>query len=364
MQYASMENGKTSLLGDDERAKPTILVTPLGGMVRNGTLVIGGMVIGGGLLSTLAYFMQPSAVSMASAPSCPSVHTSTPPRFLVSGVTPSSHQLLRGDCYLFSGSGILEDSYRRYGVERGWFDAAKYMRLSRQALGIAYMETCKKYPMSYCPAVEVTVEGGATMISWGNTTEGRDGGDEKIFAPLSQISDLGKIGPLPVTVCPYTPVAGLDDDWKCDGLAEARSTNPLEFKVNSWKTHFARDDIKRTLVERGYPLSLGLGEVSSHFHVPCDARRGCDKEKEVCEACPHERVYEGITCCITIERPMVSMKGASPGSAAQPRQPSQRHRPAVLLSVPSAAPTLSVPSTAPTLSVPSTAPTLSVLLVA
>ena len=39
-------------------------------------------------------------------------------RFVVDGVTPSSHQMLRGDCYVFAGSGILEDSYRRYGVER------------------------------------------------------------------------------------------------------------------------------------------------------------------------------------------------------------------------------------------------------
>lgn len=227
---------------------------------------------------------------------------SPPQRFVVDGVTPSSHQMLRGDCYIFAGSGILEDSYRRYGVERGWFDGSKYMRLSRQALGIAYMEACKQDPISYCPSDEIKA-GNTVQISWGNTTEGRDGGDEKLFAVLSDLAVL------PEKVCPYQSVPSSETDWRCDGLADARKRNPLRFKVKSWKTHFARDDIKRTLVEDGRPLSLGLGEVKAFYYAPCDAGRGCDEKTADCAPCPLERVYRGVSCCVAIDRPCVNMRG-------------------------------------------------------
>jgi hypothetical protein len=44
-------------------------------------------------------------------------------------------------------AGLLEDSYRRYGVKQGWMDPKNYLRLSRQALGISIMELCKKHPI-------------------------------------------------------------------------------------------------------------------------------------------------------------------------------------------------------------------------
>ena len=57
-----------------------------------------------------------------------------PVRFLLGGLTPSADQALRGDCWLFATTGMLEDSYRRYGVSKGWFKPSEYLRLSRQAL--------------------------------------------------------------------------------------------------------------------------------------------------------------------------------------------------------------------------------------
>ena len=147
------------------------------------------------------------------------------------------------------------------------------------------------------------------MISWGNTTEGRDGGDEKVFAILSQISDFGSFGALPEAVCPYQPVASVKADWKCDGLSEARKKNPMRFHVRGYKTHYARDDIKRTLRETGRPLALGLGEVKSLYYTPCDARAGCDVATAQCVPCPLERVFQGVSCCVALDRPMVNMKG-------------------------------------------------------
>lgn len=238
---------------------------------------------------------------------------SAPERFLIDGLTPSAHQMHRGDCYLFSGTGILEDSYRRYGVEKGWFQPDHYLRLSRQALGIAYMEQCKKTPISWCPSNAIPVAGPTgtitTMISWGNNTEGTSGADPRLFAGLSQISDLGNFGSIPEGVCPYTPDASVQGDWKCDGLADARKKNPLQFRVKSWKNHYARDAIKRVLHEDGKPLGLSTTEVWRPYIRPCDARAGCDARAVQCVACPLERVYAGVSCCESINRPMVSMKG-------------------------------------------------------
>jgi hypothetical protein len=156
-----------------------------------------------------------------------------PARFLLEGLTPSADQMLRGDCWLFSITGILEDSYRRYGVERGWFDPGSFLRLSRQALGIAFMDECQKQPNSYCPSDYVPGEDGGELI-YGNTTEG-NGGDDRL---LYYMQNVGKIGALPASVCPYSSVPGWAVERQCDGLEAARASNPLEYHVKSAKTLF------------------------------------------------------------------------------------------------------------------------------
>ena len=56
------------------------------------------------------------------------------------GVTPTDFQMSRGDCWLFATVGILEDSYRRYGVARGWLKPEEYLHISRQAFGAAVLD--------------------------------------------------------------------------------------------------------------------------------------------------------------------------------------------------------------------------------
>ena len=72
---------------------------------------------------------------------------------------------------------------------QGWFPAGYYLRLSRQALGIAAMEQCAKHPNSLCPAAP----GPDHTIKWATTTEGIDGADERLFAYLPQIWDIGAL---------------------------------------------------------------------------------------------------------------------------------------------------------------------------
>ncbi|EOD11914.1 hypothetical protein EMIHUDRAFT_67261, partial [Emiliania huxleyi CCMP1516] len=73
-----------------------------------------------------------------------------PAKYVIPYVTPSSDQANRGDCWLFATAGILESSYIHYGATNGYLDGTKFLRLSRQALGIALMEECKKNPTSMC----------------------------------------------------------------------------------------------------------------------------------------------------------------------------------------------------------------------
>lgn len=95
--------------------------------------------------------------------------------------------------------------------------------------------------------------------------------------------------------------------------------------MKSLKTHFARDDIKRTLRETGKPLSLGLGEIHTLFYPPCDALAGCDPETAQCVSCPLERVYANVSCCYIMKRPMVSMKGEWYHQPMEPLEPDGGH---------------------------------------
>ena len=56
--------------------------------------------------------------------------------------------------------------------------------------------------------------------------------------------------------------------------------------------------------------------MKAFYYVPCDAGRGCDEKTADCAPCPLERVYQGVSCCVAIDRPCVNMRGESIGTAA------------------------------------------------
>lgn len=81
-----------------------------------------------------------ASIQAGGSAASPSAH-----KFALSGVTPTDFQMSRGDCWLFATVGILEDSYRRYGVARGWLRPDEYLHLSRQAFGVAVLDACRKH---------------------------------------------------------------------------------------------------------------------------------------------------------------------------------------------------------------------------
>ena len=60
-------------------------------------------------LSTLKSQTPPAAAVLASCASSSDAAALLPHKVLLDGLTPSADQMNRGDCYLFSMTGILED---------------------------------------------------------------------------------------------------------------------------------------------------------------------------------------------------------------------------------------------------------------
>ena len=179
----------------------------------------------------------------------------TPKKLLLGGLTPTADQGFRGDCWLFSVMGVLEDSYRRYGVERGWLDPGLYVRLSRQAFGIRVMELCREHPSILCP-VQASVNG---PVLWGNTTEGAD---ERMLFFMKSLADSA----LPDAVCKYTDTSA--GERQCDGLHETLLSNPLHFNVTALDMLYEPLDIRQALASKQKVLTIGL-LMGGHCPYPC-----------------------------------------------------------------------------------------------
>ena len=242
--------------------------------------------------TTKDYFAMP----FTSAGSVPAV-------YLLDGLTPTADQMLRGDCYLFAITGIVEDSYRRYGVSKGWWAPDEFLRLSRQAMGIAIMEACHKAPNALCPSNS----DGHGGILWANTTEGQDGSDEH---ELFFLQELGKTGAWPESICAYSPTPDPVKEKVCHKRTQMMedNSNPLQFRVTKMQSFFSRSDIKEALIQGGKPLTLGVSMSYTYFYLPCTKEAGCDASTQVMP-CPLERVYVGMKSCMLAKRPMVTMKG-------------------------------------------------------
>lgn len=75
------------------------------------------------------------------------------------------------------------------------------------------------------------------------------------------------------------------------------------------KSYYEREAMKQALIRNGRPLSLGITMVTVPHFLPCIKALDCEPATAVCEPCPLERIYSDVDCCITVEKPMVTMKG-------------------------------------------------------
>ena len=225
-----------------------------------------------------------------------------PGKYLIGGLTPPVDQGSRANCWLFAIVGVLEDSYRRQGIERGWLSEDMYLYLSRQSLGISIMDICKQHPSGLCPA---TTSADGSVIAWGNTT---NWADEKLLWYLKELGTKA----LPGSVCPYTVSA--TGEKVCEGMEAALQTNPLEFKVKRADIFYDIPDMQRALIEKKRALTFSISVLKAEFFFPCTKAtaktyKGCDPEGDQCVPCPLTRAFVGIACCIPQTRAAVTMAG-------------------------------------------------------
>lgn len=224
--------------------------------------------------------------------------TALPHKYGLSLVNPRKLQLERGGCWAFTAVGLLEDSYRRHAVARGWLAPDQYLRLSEQAFGIAVLDACRAAPLA-CIFDD-------DEIATGTSTEGGE------VPVLYYLRNLGASGAVAWSVCPYTPSAG--NDRLCPGLSDERASSPLRFEVSAMTTYYDVEEVKAALRSKGHALGLSTAMANAEYRVACTEETahilGCDPDdKARCVPCPIEPPFLGIPCCFVSERPMNNLRG-------------------------------------------------------
>lgn len=230
---------------------------------------------------------------------------SLPHKLAVDLITPRALQLGRGTCWIFAAVAVLEHSYRRTGVVRGWLRPDQYLRMSEQAFGVAVLDVCSKANMTCGQLVGDQIWTGSQLMPIDT-----EGGEPYLLYYLRALRDIGA---LPWSVCPYTAQSG--HDLKCNGLEKVLKSNPLRFFVRSMNTYYERVDVKTALVRSGRILTLGTQMVSIVYALPCteetaDAYQCNASDSSQCIACPLEPAFSGVACCIASERESNAIDGS------------------------------------------------------
>lgn len=215
-------------------------------------------------------------------------------------------------------------------------ELAAPVQLKEPVARMRWSTTQNLWPVGGCPTDEDPSKPGG--FAFGNTDEGKDGGDEHIWAQLEGMQTPNTKAVIPgywegceyVTTLPPTPEGKFKAERNCTGLMEVRKKNPLSYKVTGMKAHYGRADIKKALVELDKTLSLGIQIAFASWFQPCDKRYHCDPKNPTvvdhtgtlvatqCVPCPTERVFATVDCCVFAQKAMVSMQGEWYMQATEP----------------------------------------------
>jgi len=215
-----------------------------------------------------------------------------PYRYAAKYETPRYYQEDRGTCWDFATIGILEQSYRQNGVEKGFLKEDEYVRLNEQAYGIAMIDACKGHP-DVCDVVGDFV--------FHNSTEG---GEVWWLYNLKEM--YTKV--LPSSVCPYTDP---DHELECPGMEKALANNPIRFDIKSMTSAYNVIETKRLMVEKDRPLAWSSEMHNTVYFFPCNdpywkGRVECSSRLAV--QCPTDRYYGSQTCARVLSS-MFNMDG-------------------------------------------------------
>ena len=195
--------------------------------------------------------------------------------------TPVKNQAHRGTCYIFSTMGIVEASYRRYGLKKGFLKENEYVKFSEQAYGLGLTRYCAEHKEDpHClggPPVNDTA----------------DGQPEWLYYMQSYMHQYV----MPDSVCPYQPEE--EDQYKCPDLDSARSKNPLNFTVGV-ESAYSIDGIKRLLYQKRFPLTFSHVILESTYTTPCDDKTTPAYDSDQCRECRYPCAQSSDGCCAKV----------------------------------------------------------------
>jgi len=215
-----------------------------------------------------------------------------PYRYATKYQTPRYYQEDRGTCWDFATIGVLEQSYRQNGIEKGFLKEDQYVRLNEQAYGLSMIEACKNHP-DVCDVVGDFV--------FHNSTEG---GEVWWLYNLKEL--YNKV--LPSSVCPYTDP---EHEHECPGMEAALAKNPIKFNIKSMTSAYNIMETKRLMVEKDRPLAWSSEMHNTVYFFPCNdpywkGRVECSSRLAV--QCPTDRYYGSQTCARVLSS-MFNMDG-------------------------------------------------------
>eukprot|EP00727_Mastigamoeba_balamuthi_P011556 m51a1_g7022 hypothetical protein (553) ;mRNA; r:44179-46497 len=185
-------------------------------------------------------------------------------------ITPVKNQLSRGTCWVFSTIGLIESSYRRYGIDRGFLAADEYVSFSEQAYGIGMVRYCGSHPEDrFCFAGPAQ----------GTPT---DGEPEWLYYMGSKVAPYV----LPTAVCSYAPTES--GEMACDGFDKA---------VKSIQSVYTIDEIKQLLYEKQVALAWSHATFKSTYSIPCDDNQTTVYHTQQCITCAHPCSTSSTGCC-------------------------------------------------------------------
>ncbi|KAL7719790.1 Papain family cysteine protease domain containing protein [Entamoeba marina] len=180
------------------------------------------------------------------------------------------NQQSRGSCWIFATIGILESSYKQFGIENGLLGENEFVQFSEQAYGKLIFDYCSEHK-----EIPICNYGGMGI----NATS--DGSVEFIY----YIGDDAKQLVLPNEVCEYCPTRG-ECEFHCndENLDSITSNNPINFTIKDIKTMYSVNEIKKTMFAHQSPISYGLATVLKTFYFECDEYNP-ENEDDVCVNC-------------------------------------------------------------------------------
>lgn len=210
--------------------------------------------------------------------------TPLPLRFAAPFVTTRTFQRDRGTCWDFATVNLLETTYRRDGVARGFLKPEQFVAMSQQAYGISMIEACQHHP-EVCD-----VAGDAVLM---NVT---DGGEIQWIYYLTEL--YNKV--LPVSVCPYTEPG---HDTECPGMEHALAKNPLKFDIKGMETAYSIMDTKKLMLQHKISLGWSSGVHAVTYAYAC---LGAWADHPKCNAtnrvrCPEDKNYGTEWCAEFVE---------------------------------------------------------------